>query len=177
EPRRLEIPGDDLRARRQARLHPGLDGEAARGGLPGQDARAEHDARVGRVRAAGDRRDHDRAVAKLAALPAHLDRLHAPELANPLRRGGDRRERLAALPAPDPELLRIDRRGTVLLELAERVAPSAARAAERHPILRPARPREARLDGPEVELEPVAELRLGTAVGAEGALRPGLGLD
>ncbi len=49
--------------------------------------------------------------------------------------------------------------------------------AERHPVLRPLRPGEARLDAREVELERVAEQRIGRSALAPHALRLGVGLD
>ena len=58
----LVVVGDDLRARREGGLHPRLGLEALLHGVAGEQARGEHDRRVRRVRARGDRGDRDRAV-------------------------------------------------------------------------------------------------------------------
>ena len=59
-----QIVGDDFRARREAGLDPGLAREPALDGLLREQARAEHDGRVRRIRARGDRCDDDGAVGK-----------------------------------------------------------------------------------------------------------------
>ncbi len=62
QPGRLVILGDDQRAGREARLHPGLHLQPALDGVAREQAGADHHARVRRVRAARDRGDDDRAV-------------------------------------------------------------------------------------------------------------------
>ena len=62
QPRLLEVVRDDPRSRREARLHPRLDGEPAGHRLPRHEPRGDHHARVARVGAAGDRGDHDSAM-------------------------------------------------------------------------------------------------------------------
>ena len=84
--RRDEIVGDDLRAGRQARLHPRLAREALRRGVASDQARADHHGRVRRVRAARDRGDHGRAVLEIELRLARADgRLQA--LAGGFQRG------------------------------------------------------------------------------------------
>ena len=68
----LEIFADHLRAGRQRGLHPRLGGQALGRGLARQQAGADHHARIGRVGAGGDRRDHHVAVADVVVLA--LDR-------------------------------------------------------------------------------------------------------
>ncbi len=60
--------------------------------------------------------------------------------------------------------------------LVEGVAELAGHVPQRHPVLGPARPGQARLDRAEVELEGLVELRVGGVVGAEQPLGPGVGL-
>ena len=61
----LVVVGDDLGAGRHRRLHPRLDREPPVDGVLGQQRGAEHDRRVRRVGARGDRGDHDGAVVQL----------------------------------------------------------------------------------------------------------------
>ena len=58
----LVVVHDDLRAGREAGLHPGLAVQALLDRLLGQQRGADHHERVGGVRAGGDRGDHDVAV-------------------------------------------------------------------------------------------------------------------
>ena len=51
------------------------------------------------------------------------------------------------------------------------------RLRERDPVLRPFRPRDARLDGGEIQLQRVGEDRIGNCVGAEKPLLFAVGLD
>ncbi len=60
--RGVEILGHDFRTGCQAALHPRLARETALDRLLGDEARPDHDARIRRVRAAGDGGDHHRAV-------------------------------------------------------------------------------------------------------------------
>ncbi len=62
EPGALVVVHDDLGTRGQGGLDPGLAGQAPVDGVAGEDGRAHHHLRVGRVRARGDGRDRDRAV-------------------------------------------------------------------------------------------------------------------
>ena len=68
-----QIFADHLRARRERGLDPRLDGEAFGHRLAGEQAGADHDARIGGVGAGGDRRDHHVAMAErvLAAFDRH----------------------------------------------------------------------------------------------------------
>ena len=66
QPGPIQVGGDGARAGGERRLDDRVDTQAARDGLPGKQPCAHHDARVGRVRARRDRRDHDGAVADLA---------------------------------------------------------------------------------------------------------------
>ena len=62
----LKIIGDDARARRERSFHGRIDRQAAFDRLFREQAGGEHHARIARVRAAGDRRDQDAAVADAA---------------------------------------------------------------------------------------------------------------
>src|SRR3712207_7154614 len=59
-PRLLQVLGDDLGARRERGLDPGLGLEALRDGVARQEPGADHHARVRGVGARRDRRDHHR---------------------------------------------------------------------------------------------------------------------
>ena len=87
----LEVGADDLAARRQRGLHPRLLGEALLDGVAGEQTGADEHARIRRVGAAGDRRDHDVAVAEVPILAFDLDALlHlAGLLVLALERGGE----------------------------------------------------------------------------------------
>ena len=120
----LEIGGDDLRAGREGRLHPRLAGQAALDRLLGQQAGADHHARVRGVGAAGDRRDDDGAVIDL------VGPLAAAPWRRPVARGG----------RPGRALLQ--RR----LHLGRRDRELRLGLLQRDAILRPARAGEARHD-------------------------------
>ena len=117
--------GHGLRPGRQARLHPRLHAEAALDRLLGQQSGADHHARVRRVRAARDGRDHDGPV--IEALDARL------------RRGR-------------PTARRAFSRSAIVF--ASAASNDAAACAERHAVLRPPRPGQARLDRSELDLDP-----------------------
>ncbi|GJE04384.1 hypothetical protein GMJLKIPL_6346 [Methylobacterium isbiliense] len=59
----LQVLGDDLAARRERGLHPGLGAQALGHRVAGEQPRPDHHARVRGVGAGGDRRDHHVAVA------------------------------------------------------------------------------------------------------------------
>ena len=65
QPGLVVVLGHDLRAGREARLHPRLAREAALDRLLREQAGADHHLRVRRVRAGRDRGDHDAAVLEL----------------------------------------------------------------------------------------------------------------
>ena len=73
--RLLQILGDDLGARREARLDPRFDLQAAFNGLFRDEPSSDHHGRVRRVRATGDGGNHDGTVAKFVfrALDHELD--------------------------------------------------------------------------------------------------------
>ncbi len=77
--RLVEVLGHHLRAGRQRGLHPRLALQAAGERVAGEDPRADHHRRVGRVGAARDRRDHHVAMVErgLAAV-GHLQRHRPP---------------------------------------------------------------------------------------------------
>ena len=62
----LKVCGDDTGAGSQGGLHRGVHGESGLDGLPGQEARREHDAGVAGVGATGDGGDEHAAVADSA---------------------------------------------------------------------------------------------------------------
>src|SRR5579862_9717237 len=64
----LVVLGDDPRARRKRRLHPGPPRDPGLDGLLRKQAGGDHHLWVRRVRARGDRGDHDRSVAELELL-------------------------------------------------------------------------------------------------------------
>src|SRR6185369_17972261 len=67
------VVGDDLTARGERGLDPRLDLEAALYGIAGDEARRQHDARIGGVGAAGDGGDDDVAVLDLVIGALHRD--------------------------------------------------------------------------------------------------------
>ena len=77
QPRPLEIPGHDLRSRREAGLHPGAGLEPPLHRLLRQETRADHHGGVGGVRAAGDRRDDHRPVVQVVHALVQAERPHA----------------------------------------------------------------------------------------------------
>ena len=168
----VEILGDHLRAGRERGLHPRLDREALGHRLAGEQAGADHHARVRGVGAGGDRGDHHVAVAEIVV--AALDRVTAPARAGlgevlVERRRRDRRMQrehvLAAAVGALVELL-LHRHREARLDVLERDA-----------VLRPLRAGERRLDLRQLELEHVGEDRIGRRLGAVHALRLGIGGD
>ncbi len=168
----VEILGHHLRAGRQRGLHPRLHREALRHRLAGEQAGADHHARVRGVGARRDRGDHHVAVAEIVV--AAFDRVTAAARAGlgeilVERRRGDRRMQrehvLAAAVGALVELL-LHRHGEARLHVLERDA-----------ILRALRSRERRLDLRQLELEHVGEDRIGRRLGAVHALRLGIGGD
>ena len=127
----VEIFADHLRAGRQRRLHPRLDGEALGRGLAGEQAGADHHARIGGVGAGGDRGDHHVAVAEIVVLAC-------------------RPARASSSSAPLPNSLSID-------AARSRLFTSFSGDA----VLRTLRAGERRLDRDEIELEDVGEHRIG----------------
>ncbi len=93
QPRGIEIVGDHLGAGGETRLHPGLGVQAALDGFFGQQAGAEHQRRIGCVRATGDGGDDHRAVRQLetVAIVFYFDVF----LRRAFHGGGKRRFRLA----------------------------------------------------------------------------------
>ena len=169
------------------RCRPGLDRVA------GQQAGADHHARVGGVGAAGDRGDHDHAVVELERVPSssvtsiassvsgfavatppsamRRARLAAAVGVVVARRVGGR-ERLVDRLVAVVELL-----GGVGIELLHRLQEAGLGASQRHPVLGALGPGEARLDVAEVELQGVGEGRiLGVGV-VEHPLLAGVGVD
>src|SRR5262249_25287930 len=115
--------------------------------------------RVRGVRAAGDRRDDDAAVLDLCG---RLVRDH---------HGG--------APVDGTAFLREARDGVRLgfLRPGERAVEAVPDLWQRYAVLRPPRPRDARLDVRELEVEQLRELRRRRAVDAEEALLLGVALD
>jgi len=72
EVRGAQILRDDFRSRREGRFHPRLRRQALGSRFPGEQAGADHDAGIRRVRAGRDGRDHDRTMAELEGLAAVL---------------------------------------------------------------------------------------------------------
>jgi len=117
EPRVLQVIRDDLRAGREGRLHPRFRGEPTLDRLLREEAGAEHDGRVGRVRARRDRGEDDRALRELVRHASVRDRRGLDEGAEGrgrrriLRRGrGGGRGRSAAFVDPLRDRFRIDAR-------------------------------------------------------------------
>ncbi len=180
QPRAVEVLGHDLRARRERGLDPRLALQPARDRVAREEPGADHHRRVGGVRAAGDRRDHDVAVVELEASRRRRVTLAAPCRCAAARRraalGQLRLRRRRERPRGpgvvggrvggreglgDGLVLRV---GLVAVARARsRAAPrwkTRLRLAERHAVLRALGPGEARLDRREVELERVGEGRL-----------------
>src|SRR5690606_10999377 len=65
--------GNDLASRSQRGLDPGLDAQAFLDGVPGYEPRRDQHARVRRIRATGNRRDHNVAVADVKVLTRDAD--------------------------------------------------------------------------------------------------------
>ncbi len=130
----LQVVRHDFRAGGEAGLHPRFARQPLLDGLLRDEAGADHDARVRRVRAARDRRDHDRAVLDL------------------LRDG--RQHRDAAL-VRHPHDARIHRRRGLPGDhhARKRRRKPLLRALEGHAILRALRPGEARLDRVEIDVD------------------------
>ncbi|CAB4872705.1 unannotated protein [freshwater metagenome] len=168
----LEVLGDDLRARGERRLDPRPARETQLARLAGEQAGGDHHGRVRGVRAARDRGDHDVAVSQLGggavghrhgdgAVPARGGR--EPGAVRLLQVAGGLRARRRAAG-------RVTRReglgGLLVLHVhvldvaLELVAEALLGDAQRHAILRPARARDRRLDGAEVEGDGVGEGRL-----------------
>ena len=141
QPGLLVVLGHDLRAGREARLHPRLAREAALDGLLGEQAGADHHGRVRGVRAGRDRRDHDGAVVDLDRLA--VDRRARPPCA--ARAVGRQRGRVARV---HRLLARLVDAAVALVdaERRQRRRERVARLAQRDPVLRAPRPRERRLD-------------------------------
>ncbi len=68
-----QIVGHHSRAWRQTRFYRRTDAQPFFNGLLGQQPGADHDQRIGRVGAAGDRGDGDRAVLHVRLATAHFD--------------------------------------------------------------------------------------------------------
>ena len=130
--RPIEVAGHDLRARREARLHPGLPRQALLHGLLREQARADHHAGVRRVRAARDRRDRPRRRPSISARDA------------------------TAVPPPLPAFFR-----AALLSSGERCGKLRLGVGQRHAILRTTRPGHAGHDRREVEFHGLRVARLG----------------
>ena len=163
------VLGDDLGAGRHGGLDPGLAAEAARGSFAGDEAGGEHDVGVGRVGAAGDGGDDDRAVAELEGLAVRST--STPW--NPLSRVESAREAagavatglavglvaalmpgVAAFLGPAADWV-VDQRGGVHEGRIEIGPPLVLHVRERDAILRPLGPGEAGSTVAEVELEHV----------------------
>ena len=164
------VLGHDLRPGREARLDPGLAAEAALDRLLRQQAGSDHHLRVRRVRARGDRGDHDSAVLERVvgsldrhALPAGADDGDGSRVGNRLGRsarcllGGRiaRREGVGDGLVVAPVLHRV-----LHAERAERVEERRLGVRERNAVLRAARPCERRLDGREIEFQHLGVRRL-----------------
>ena len=143
ETRLVVVVGDDERARRERRLHPGRNRQAARDRVPGEETRRDHHRRVRRVRARRDRGDHDCTVGEIerSTVGQH-----------------DRRASASWSVAPSPA------------DAGQRLREPAFAARERDAILRPGRTRERRLDRREVELDGLVVLRHGVGVVPETLL-------
>ena len=134
EARPLQIVGHHAGSGREARLHPRLRGEPLRDRLPGNQPRGHHHARVARVGAARDGRDHHRAMVNRGVMAVFPHGAGA----------GERR----AIEGKTPLGCRCGERfGEGLLDIPQRDA-----------VLRPLRPREARHNAAQVEAEPFREL-------------------
>ena len=181
EPGLLEVLHDHLGARRQRGLHPGLHRQAALDGLLGEEARADHDRGVGGVGAAGDGGDDHRAVVEVVADSVVVDGDLLHELAELGVVGGDHLHRrevgAAALVEPAGGLVLIEVAEILLEHAVEGAAIDALHVLERNAVLRASRAGQGGLDGGEVELEGVAELRLGGLGTDEDALLLAIGLD
>ena len=185
------VVGDDLGARREGGLDPGLARQALLDGILGEQGGTDHHRRVGGVRARRDGRDRDRAVVDLelrAVLEPHVLRVRGTatvggRAAEVVPRGrlavgvGVRRrvgggeallERLVPLPAHGVGVLAdVRRQGT---------AEAGLGVGERDAVLRTLGTGDRRHDGGEVELEVLGVARLGLGVVPQ-ALRLGVGLD
>ena len=161
EARLLEIVRDDFAAGRKARLHPRLARDAAFHGLLRDEPGADHHGRVRRVRARGDRGDHHGAIGQFG-----------------LRARGHGRAAAFVREARRRDFGALSARAIARdLPAFERLREARLHVGERHAILRPARPREIRHDGAEVEFERIAEDRIERFVGSEEPLRARVRFD
>ena len=146
------------RARRERGLHPRPARQAPLHRVPGEQAGADHHARVGGVGAAGDRRDHDRAVVQLEssrprASPRPRRRCRArvarapptagrgPRSSSWSSAGGSEAGNDSSIASSRP--FRAARQPRVELAMACGRSPWPG---QRHPVLGPLRPGDARLD-------------------------------
>src|SRR5665811_1411334 len=144
---------------------PWFHGETLRDGLLREKARAEHDRRIRRVRAGRDRRDDDGAVGEVVGTTSVL---HGYGPGKGAERCGH--PAVAALIEPLRNQLRVDVRAFLFQETLQICSENFLRVLEWHAVLRAARARERGLDGREVQLDDVRELRSRRRVGSEQAL-------
>ncbi len=163
--RALVVLRHDLRPGREARLHPRLAHQALFDRLLREQAGADHHLRVGGVRAARDRGDHDRAVLEVEAVAVHRHRHRLGSLRDDAL--GDVDRRLGLVDAVVRRVLlrrrvaRGERLGHLLVvrvavrdpERLERSEERVLRVGERDAVLRPPRSGDRRDDLAQVELD------------------------
>src|ERR1035437_49651 len=172
EPRVLQVVRDDLRAGREGRLHPRLRGEPALDRLLREEAGAEHDGRVRRVRARRDRGEDDRALRELVRPAPVRDGMC---LCKDAGRRFLRRWSPAFLdPLGDRGL--IQRRTFLFQEILQTLPEYLLAVLQRNPVLRAARAGERGFDVLEVERERVREDRVRRVLRSEETLLLAVGL-
>ena len=167
----VEVLGHDLRARRQRGLHPRLDLQALLHGVAGEQAGAEHHRGVGGVGAARDRRDHDVAVVELGLGAVGERQLGLQSTRRRWYGWRPGRWRGTIRRAPRP------RRSRWAGSPGRRARTPASSSSQRHAVLGPLRPGDARHDGREVELQHVGVGRLLRVLVVPQAVGLGVGLD
>ena len=153
-----------LRAGREGGLDPRPPLEPPLDRLLREQAGRDHHGRVRRVRAGRDRGDHDRAVLERVVLALDGDALLLDR-----RRPCGRLFRVVGHAVAGRRVTRGERVGDLLVvrpvhevdaEGAERLHERLLRTRERDAVLRPARPRERRLDVVEIQLHDLRVLRV-----------------
>ena len=150
----FEVIGDDLRARRQRGLDPGLGREAALGGLARQETRADHHRGVGGVGARRDRGDHHRTVFQFAMFVIGTDVRRGFGLAFRGAHRGTAALIQEAFLLPVPLFL------AILAQRVHRGLVAFAHVGEQHAVLRTLGAGQRRLDVGEVQFDHRTEFGL-----------------
>ena len=171
----VEVFRHDHRAGSETRLHPRTLPETRLDGLPGQEARTDHDGRIRRVRATRDRGDDHGPVVKgeLVRLALFVRQAHG----DAGRRFGHRHAAVPRIAGPARHLREGAAPRARPLQPVERLQEARLALRQRHALLRQLRARDRRFDRGEVQLHVVAVFRRRSVRIVEEALGPRVGLD